>query len=579
VANAAPIRRGRALRCAIYTRKSSEEGLEQAFNSLHAQREACEAYIRSQRHEGWIGLAQSYDDGGLSGATMERPALQQLLSDIRAGRVDVVVTYKVDRLTRSLADFAKIVEIFDAREVSFVSVTQQFNTTSSMGRLTLNVLLSFAQFEREVTGERIRDKIAASKKKGMWMGGVPPLGYACRDHKLLVIDGEAETVRYIFRRYAELGSVRLLKEELDAAAIRSKSWTSTAGRCWGGKPIARGALYLMLQNRIYRGEITHKGQHYPGEHVPIVDQVLWDEVRMELADNAVERRSGEKANSPSLLAGLLFDGDGHRMTPSHANKNGTRYRYYVSRPLISQSRAMAPQALRIPAGEIEQLVIARLGQFLSEPARIAETLPAQVETAAEQRFLLQRAAELSVNWLALTVVQRRRIIVALVDRIVVAIDRVEIHLLPSHLAAVLRDASSQPIAAGPAEQHEQPILLSVPAQFRRAGLGIRMLVEEGGLPGWAAKADPKLVKLIARAHLFHQKLAESTGEQLDQVAKGLGLTSSYLTRVLRLTYLAPDITRAILDGRHPRDLTAQKLLSHSRLPLGWPEQRRILGVA
>jgi DNA invertase Pin-like site-specific DNA recombinase len=246
--DARTIRRGRALRCAIYTRKSSEEGLEQAFNSLHAQREACEAYIKSQRHEGWTCLAQHYDDGGLSGATMDRPALQQLLADIQAGKVDAVVTYKVDRLTRSLADFAKIVEIFDARGVSFVSVTQQFNTTTSMGRLTLNVLLSFAQFEREVTGERIRDKIAASKKRGMWMGGVPPLGYTCRDHKLLPVESEAETVRDIFRRYAALGSVRLLKEELDAAGIHSKSWTSSAGRFWGGKPLARGALYLMLQN-------------------------------------------------------------------------------------------------------------------------------------------------------------------------------------------------------------------------------------------------------------------------------------------------------------------------------------------
>jgi DNA invertase Pin-like site-specific DNA recombinase len=244
----APLRSRRALRCGVYTRKSSEEGLEQAFNSLHAQREACEAFIKSQRHEGWTCLPQHYDDGGLSGATMDRPALQQLLADIRAGRVDVIVCYKVDRLTRSLADFAKIVEIFDQKGISFVSVTQQFNTTTSMGRLTLNVLLSFAQFEREVTGERIRDKIAASKKKGMWMGGVPPLGYAARDHKLIVIESEADIARHIFRRYAALGSVRLLKEELDAHGIRSKRWTSAEGRRWGGKPLARGALYLMLQN-------------------------------------------------------------------------------------------------------------------------------------------------------------------------------------------------------------------------------------------------------------------------------------------------------------------------------------------
>ena len=261
-----PPRSGRPMRCAIYTRKSSEEGLEQAFNSLHAQREACEAFIRSQRHEGWSCLPQAYDDGGRSGGNLERPALQLLLTAIREGRVDVVVVYKIDRLTRSLADFAKIVEIFDAKGVSFVSVTQQFNTATSMGRLTLNVLLSFAQFERELTGERIRDKIAASKKKGMWMGGVPPLGYTIRDRKLVVVEPEAETVRWIFGRYAALGSVRLLQQELAVRGVTGKSWTSASGRIWGGKPIGRGALYLILQNRIYRGEIVHKGQTYPGEH-------------------------------------------------------------------------------------------------------------------------------------------------------------------------------------------------------------------------------------------------------------------------------------------------------------------------
>src|ERR1700760_4468668 len=246
-------RRIERVRCAIYTRKSSEEGLDQEFNSLQAQREACEAFINSQRHEGWVCLPQAYDDGGFSGATMERPALQQLLADITAGRVDTVVVYKIDRLTRSLADFAKIVEILDARGASFVSVTQQFNTTTSMGRLTLNILLSFAQFEREVIGERIRDKIAASKRKGMWVGGIPPLGYRAQDRKLLIIDSEAEIVRSIFRRYADLGSVRLLKNELEARGIKSKSWTTASGRRVGSKPLSRGALYLILQNRPYCG--------------------------------------------------------------------------------------------------------------------------------------------------------------------------------------------------------------------------------------------------------------------------------------------------------------------------------------
>src|ERR1700726_2134978 len=374
-------RRTGTVRWAIYPRKSSEEGLEQEFNSLQAQREACEAFIDSQRHEGWVCLRAAYDDGGFSGATMERPALQRLLADLAAGRVDTVVVYKIDRLTRSLADFAKIVEILDARGASFVSVTQQFNTTTSMGRLTLNVLLSFAQFEREVTGERIRDKIAASKKKGMWMGGMPPLGYRANDHKLIVVDSEAETVRHIFRRYAALGWVRLLQQELEARGIRSKSWTSTAGRRWGGKPIVRGALYRMLQNRIYRGEIVHNDQHYSGEHMPIVDEALWDEVQVKLAANAVEHRNGERMKNASLPAGLLFDGQGHRMTPTHAIKKGTRYRYYVSNPLISESRSDAVGGLRTPAGDIEQLVINRIGQLLSEPAKVFEALAPQGETA------------------------------------------------------------------------------------------------------------------------------------------------------------------------------------------------------
>src|SRR5437879_1250816 len=285
-------RRNRTVCCAIYTRKSSEEGLEQEFKSLEAQREACEAFIDSQRHEGWLCLRAAYDDGGFSGATMDRPALQRLLADIAAGRVDTVVVYKIDRLTRSLADFAKIVEILDTRSASFVSVTQQFNTTTSMGRLTLNVVLSFAQFEREVIGERIRDKIAASKRKGMWMGGVPPLGYRVEDRKLVIIDSEAEIVRAIFRRYAELGSVQLLKHELDARGIKSKSWTSASGRPIGGKPFSRGALYLMLRNRTYLGEILHKGQSHPGDHSPIIDQPLWDAVHSKLADNTAERSSG-----------------------------------------------------------------------------------------------------------------------------------------------------------------------------------------------------------------------------------------------------------------------------------------------
>jgi site-specific DNA recombinase len=363
------------MRCAIYARKSTEEGLEQAFNSLDAQREACAAFILSQKHEGWGVVRTSYDDGGYSGGTMERPALQRLIADIEAGKVDVVVVYKVDRLTRALSDFAKLVEIFDRRGVSFVSITQQFNTTTSMGRLTLNVLLSFAQFEREVIAERVRDKIAASKQKGMWMGGMPPLGYDVRDRKLIVNDDEARTVIHIFRRYLELKSVRALGDELASEGIRSKRRTHADGTTYGAYKLSRGALYLMLQNRIYRGEITHKGNAYPGEHQAIIEQPLWDEVQAALAKNRVERATGTRSSHPSLLTGLVFDQNGERLTPTHAVKKGTRYRYYVSSSLVTGAQGSRDHGRRIPAGNLESLVIQRLRAFLMDKRALLDAIP------------------------------------------------------------------------------------------------------------------------------------------------------------------------------------------------------------
>jgi site-specific DNA recombinase len=308
------------VRCAIYTRKSSDEGLEKEFNSLDAQREACEAFIKSQKHAGWVAVSDLYDDGGLSGGTLDRPALQRLLGDIKARKIQIVVVYKVDRLTRSLADFAKIVDIFDAQGASFVSVTQQFNTTTSMGRLTLNMLLSFAQFEREIAGERIRDKIAASKAKGMWMGGTVPLGYDVKDRKLVINEAEAETVRLIYQRYAELGSVNLLQQELDRRGLRSKRRERARGLTTGGAAFSRGILYLILQNRLYRGEVAHKGNVYPCQHQAIIDGQLWDAVQEKLSANRKARLLATDARAPSLLSGLLFDRDGTRMTPTHANK-------------------------------------------------------------------------------------------------------------------------------------------------------------------------------------------------------------------------------------------------------------------
>jgi site-specific DNA recombinase len=566
-------RRNGTVRCAIYTRKSSEEGLEQEFNSLQAQREACEAFINSQRHEGWVCQRPAYDDGGFSGATMDRPALQRLLADITAGRIDTVVVYKIDRLTRSLADFAKIVEILDARGASFVSVTQQFNTTTSMGRLTLNVLLSFAQFEREVIGERIRDKIAASKKKGMWMGGVPPLGYGVQGHKLVIVDSEAEIVRFIFCRYAELGSVRWLRDELEALSIQSKLRTNAAGGISGGKPFARGALYLILQNRIYRGEIVHNQQSYLGEHEPIIDKPLWDAVQAQLAGNAAEHNDCGKTRQPSLLAGMLFDGDGNRMTPSHAVKKGMRYRYYVSRSLITKDRTDDSAGLRIPAAEIEQLVSDRVHRWLLDPGSIYKSTSARLPDASIQQRLVARTAEIGKRWPELPVARKRVVLTALIERIEVSVDQIDIRFRPSRLSALL-DAAATPLQGATDDETE---LLSVPVRLRRAGREIRMVVDR--TDPFDAKLDARLIKLLLRARRFNATLARGEGIPFAVLAQRERVSRSYFTRLVRLSYLAPDITQTILDGRQPRDFTAEKLLEYSRLPLAWHDQRIALGFA
>jgi DNA invertase Pin-like site-specific DNA recombinase len=386
------------LHCAIYTRKSSDEGLEKEFNSLDAQREACAAFILSQKHAGWVALPDLYDDGGLSGGTMERPALQRLLADIKARKVQIVVVYKVDRLTRSLADFAKIVDVLDAHNASFVSVTQQFNTTTSMGRLTLNMLLSFAQFEREIAGERIRDKIAASKAKGMWMGGNVPLGYDVKDRKLIVNEVEAETVRTIFRRYADLGSVRALGHELNRLGIVSKRRAGAGGMLSGGNRFARGALYTLLQNHLYRGEIAHQDRIYPGQHDAVIDAELWQVVQEKLTGNRQARVLGTNAEEPSLLAGLIVDRNGQRMTPTHAVKEGRRYRYYVSASLITGSRSDHAKGWRIPAGDIEGLVLDRLRAFFAAETDVGEALSGFELDASTLRSALSRAKQFAESW-------------------------------------------------------------------------------------------------------------------------------------------------------------------------------------
>ncbi|HSU06331.1 MAG TPA: recombinase family protein [Acetobacteraceae bacterium] len=570
-------RRGGAIvRCAVYTRKSSEEGLEQDFNSLHAQREACEAYVKSQKHEGWVVLPGQYDDGGISGATMERPALQQLLADIRTRKVDTVVVYKVDRLTRSLADFAKIVEIFDAHDVAFVSVTQHFNTTTSMGRLTLNVLSSFAQFEREVAGERIRDKIAASKQRGMWMGGNLPLGYDVRDRKLVVNEAEAEAVRHIFRRYAALRSVRLLAEDLVDAGITSKQWLSTTGQQWGGKRLARGALYLMLQNRIYLGEIVHKDRHYPGQHAPIVDRTLWDQVQEYFAANAGDRRAGRAAKQPSLLAGLIFDSLGQRMSPTHAVKAGKRYRYYISRPLVTGARAKAPGAYRIPAPEVEQVVTDRVRTLLADGTAVFDAVSSTTATTEQCGELVAQAAALAQSWPTLPLHEQRRILSTLIARIEVGDDSVALHVAPAKLGTILQgDDVGDRHFDRDGGRGAEILILSVAAQLQRVGKGSRLIVGAG--TRGTASPNASLIRLLARAHQLQQQLLHKRKRDAQELAQQADPNRTYTAQLLRLSWLAPDIIQAILQGHQPPTLTADKLSRATRIPLDWPTQRAALG--
>jgi site-specific DNA recombinase len=573
--SAAGAKKGRQrLRCAIYTRKSTEEGLEQDFNSLDAQREACEDFISSQKHEGWVMLPTHYDDGGYSGGTLERPALQRLLADIRGSKVDVVVVYKIDRLTRSLLDFAKIVEVFDSRSVSFVSITQAFNTATSMGRLTLNVLLSFAQFEREVTGERIRDKIAASKKKGMWMGGYPPLGYEVKDRKLVVNEAEAETIRYIFRRYQELRSVRLLKEHLDAAGMVSKRRIALDGRPYGGKPMTRGALYHMLQNRIYRGEIVHKDQAYPGEHEPIIDTDPWQGVQKTLAANRVDRGTGKGNNHVSLLAGLVYDAHGEPMTPSHAVKKGIRYRYYVSKSLVTEGVKPEKKGQRLPAAHIEALVTGRIRAWLVDPVAVLNAVQCCGLDAVGQKKLLDEAARHAASWQELDAERLRAILGATVTRVQVHSDRVDMTLDQMGLARWLNGKDQKPSACLGGDDRERYLtVLTIHARLRRTGIEMRMVVDDGSEQ---VKVDPVLVRLLFRAHAIRARLLEEPSLPLKEIASEEGISGSYFTRLFRLAFLAPDIVTAILNGRHPPQLTANRLMDDTRLPLDWIAQRELL---
>lgn len=563
------------IRCAIYTRKSSEEGLEQSFNSLDAQREASEAFIASQRHEGWRLLTTRYDDGGYSGGTMERPALKQLLEDVAANKIDVIVVYKVDRLTRSLADFAKIVEALDAREVSFVSVTQQFNTTTSMGRLTLNILLSFAQFEREVTGERIRDKVSASKRKGMWMGGNVPLGYDVRNRKLIVNAKEADLVRDIFNLYLELGCVSKLKIRMDEQGSKSKARTSAAGTKSGGKPFARGGLYKILNNRIYLGEISHKGNHYPGEHDSIIHRQLWDRVQAQLRADNQGRRNGLESDSPSLLAGLIYDFQGNRLTPSHTVKNGRRYRYYCGANPRTKASITNP-GFRVPAYEIEAGVLSRIATFLGSERDVMDQLGAAEGGAGGIQQLLASAKGLKRIFAEEKRGQMFNFLKSIVYHVIVHQEKVELLVDREGLRRMLLNCGGNGVPTAPGRKGPAAsdlIHLEFNARLRRAGLEVRLMLPPNS-PDTTSPASQALLKAIARANDWREQLIKGQVAGPSSIAKQTGLDESYVRRILGLAFFSPHIVEVILQGRLPEDLTLERL--RAKLPTSWAEQYRIL---
>ncbi|MCE8519848.1 recombinase family protein [Ruegeria pomeroyi] len=551
------------IRCAIYTRKSSDEGLDQDFNSLDAQAEACAAYIASQRHEGWVAGKARYDDGGISGGTLDRPALQRLLADIDAGHVQMVVVYKIDRLTRSLADFAKLVEQFDAAGCSFVSVTQAFNTASSMGRLTLNVLLSFAQFEREVTAERIRDKIAASKKKGFWMGGVPPLGYDPhpdpKTRGLVINADEAETVRTIFALYDDLGCLNAVMRRANALGLRSKLHLFKSGRVQGGNPLSRGQIYALLRNPIYIGKIRHKTWVWDGLHAPIVDEALWDRVQSKLKAASVrprgQRGTGDHSGATRVapLAGKLRDDTGDRLTPTHTRRHKRQIRYYVSNRLISGGPD--PAGWRLPAAALEQAVADTVASHLVALAsdhRICAEADLQRGNAVRDRVrhLADRLTSGSPG-----------LLYALLAEGCIGKNRIVLRLQAQALAEAL-DLHPNAI-------NSSALSIEAPFALRRRGVEGKIVVGDR-----APQPDRTLLRALLQAHAWVADLRG--GKPLGEIAVATGHAGSYVRTRSQLAFLSPEIQSAILEGRQPTNLTLERIIRKT-VPLDWDAQARLYG--
>ncbi len=556
----------KTIRCAIYTRKSTDEGLEQEFNTLEAQREACEAYIKSQAHEGWRVLPERFDDGGHSGGTLERPAMKRLLERVRERRIDVILIYKIDRLTRSLTDFAKLAEQFDQYGVSFVSITQQFNTTTSMGRLMLNVLLSFAQFEREIAGERIRDKIAASKKKGMWMGGSVPLGYDWKDRKLVINPGEAKTVRILFDLYLKLGNVRSVVTKANMRGLRTKVRGAGTRRQLGGKAFSRGHVYAILNNPLYVGRVAHKGETYVGEQAAIISETTWQATQRRMAENRQgQRTNSTKGENANLLLGILFDADGNAFTPSYSVKNGHRYRYYIEQALVTGERPAKGQLRRIPASEIENAVRNGVAQFFESPPELLKALGNKLGAATSQGAI--KAGQLIGQQLRTgTTPQWSTLIRPLLQHVAFGQEMLDIKIGADALHAMCGLAAPQQSARSALH-----FRLQIATKLRQRG-GQRKLIVTN--QAGTADLDAALIKALAQARHWFDELVMDQSLSLKALAARERKAASYIGRVLRLAFYAPDIVEAIAAGRQMPDMTAKRLILRENHSLLWREQRQ-----
>ena len=564
-------------RCAIYTRVSDDEGLEQEFNSLDAQREAGEFHIKAQAHEGWIILPERYDDGGYSAKDLERPAAKRLLQDIRDGKIDVVVVYKIDRMSRNMADFVDLLKLFEKHNVAFVSVTQSFNTETAMGKLILNILQSFAQFEREMTGERIRDKVAASKKKGMWMGGPPPLGYDIVERKLLINDAEADIIRFIFERFLEIRSTTQLMRELKAKGMMSKSWVSVRKqKQHGGTPISKAAIYSILHNHLYIGMVHHKGEQYKGQHEAIIDRKTWDKVQQAIdGRNPVPIRI-PRTDSPALLRGLIFDKDGYALVSAASKKENKTYRYYVSTRAVKKSYDDCPLKT-VSAHMIEEIVVDQVRRLLTQPEWAVRIRKQDGDLS--EHAVMTSLKKFENMWDELFPAEQIRILNLLIQRIIVHPDMMQIILQPMGMTTLLHDLVSDATYIAPTANAEAFYTIDIPITFKNRG-GRKYITAPDGrdvVESRRPHPDRSLIRAIVRGFELQEKMDANSKQNSNALGKNEKLDAAYVNKYIRMTQLAPDIVIAILNGRQPPTLTVSQL--QRPFPDLWHEQRQFFGFS